>query len=78
MIQVFKIVKRIDNVDPNKYFTFDNSNVTRNNGYKIIKKQVRSNEAKFFFFNRIVNVWNGLPRDVVQKNSVDSKHSQFY
>ena len=72
MIQVFKMVKRIDNVDPNKYFTFDNSNVTRNNGFKIIKKQVKSNEAKFFFFNRIVNVWNGLPRDVVQKDSVDS------
>jgi ribonuclease P/MRP protein subunit RPP40 len=77
MIQVFKIVKRIDNVEPDKYFTFDNANVTRNNGFKIKKRQVGSNETKFFFFNRVVNMWNRLPPCVVQKESVDGFKEAF-
>ena len=48
-------------MDMEKYFTIDTSNITRNNGYKIVGKRFQTNEAKHFFFNRVVNVWNGLP-----------------
>lgn len=75
LIQVFKIIKGIDNMDCSKYFSIDNSNYTRGNGCKIIGKSFNSNESKNFFFNRIVNLWNGLPRDVIECNSVDTfKH----
>ena len=77
MIQVFKIVKRIDNFVPEKYFKFDKSGVTRNNGFKILKKQVASHESKFFFFNRVVNIWNELPYSVVQEESVDGFKRSF-
>ena len=75
LIQVFKIIKGIDNMDCNKYFSIDHSNYTRGNGCKIIGKSFNSYESKNFFFNRIVNLWNGLPRDVIECNTVDTfKH----
>ena len=65
LIEVFKIIKGIENMDMEKYFTIDTSNITRNNGYKIVGKRFQTNEAKHFFFNRVVNVWNGLPSNVI-------------
>ena len=53
-------------IDINKHFTVDKSNVTRNNGYKIIGKRFHTHEAKHFFFNRVVNVWNSLPRNITE------------
>ena len=56
LIEVFKIIKGIENMDMEKYFTIDTSNITRNNGYKIVGKRFQTNEAKHFFFTRVVNV----------------------
>lgn len=72
LIQVFKIMRGIDNMDCNKYFSIDKSNYTRGNGCKIIGKSFNSNESKNFFFNRIVNLWNGLPRGVIECSTVDT------
>ena len=72
LIEVFKIMKGFDNLDMNKYFEIDRSNQTRSNGYKIIGKRFQSHEAKFFFFNRVVNVWNRLPYDTVNSTSINS------
>lgn len=70
LIQVFKIFKGHDNLVANNFFTVDQSNFTRNNGYKIIGKPLGSHESKHFFFNRVVNVWNKLPREVVDCNTI--------
>ena len=72
LIQVFKIIKGIDNMNCSKYFTIDQSNYTRGNGCKIIGKSFNSHESKNFFFNRVVNLWNGLPRNVIDCITVDS------
>ena len=72
MIEVFKILKGFDNINVSDFFTLDRSNVTRNNGYKIIGKRFTSHEAKHFFVNRVVNVWNGLPAQVVESNTIDT------
>ena len=72
MIEVFKILKGFDNINVNDFFKLDRSNVTRNNGYKIIGKRFTSHEAKHFFVNRVVNVWNGLPAQVVESNTIDT------
>ena len=42
----------------------DRSNITRNNGYNIVLKRFETNDAKYLFFNRVVNNWNGLPLNV--------------
>ena len=51
--------------------SIDTSNITRNNGYKIVGKRFQTNEAKHFFFNRVVNVWNGLPSNVIDCSTTD-------
>ncbi len=48
------------------------SNYTRGNGLKIIGKRFQSNEAKYFLFNRVVNIWNKLPSNVVHCTSVEA------
>ena len=48
LIEVFKIIKGIENMDMEKYFTIDTSNITRNNGYKIVGKRFQTNEANTF------------------------------
>lgn len=55
------------NVDKN--FATDHSNKTRGNGHNT-EKHFQSKEAKHFFFNRVANIWNKLPRDVTNCSTV--------
>ena len=48
LIQVFKIIKGIDNMDCSKYFTIDRSNYTRGNGCKIVGKSFNSHESQHY------------------------------
>ncbi len=66
------------NVDVNYYFTLDQSRVTRGNGYKIASKRFTSQEAKHFFFNRVVDTWNSLPASVVESESVATFKNRHY
>ena len=71
LIEVFKIFKGFDNINAEDYLTVDRSNITRRrNSFKIIGKRFSSNEAKHFFFNRVVNVWNSLPSNVVDSITI--------
>ena len=71
LIEVYKMFKGFDNLNVNQYFSLDRSNLTRRqNSFKIIGKRFNSNEAKHFFFNRVVNVWNSLPSSVVDSETV--------
>ena len=72
LIQVFKIFHAFDNININDYVTTDLTNTTRNNGFKIIGKHFRSNEAMYFFFNVIVNIWDFLPTLIVNSNTIES------
>ena len=72
LIEVFKMFRGFDNVNISDYLDIDRERNTRNNGFKIIGKNFRSEESKHFFFNRIVNVWNSLPSQVVSCNTVES------
>ena len=71
LIEVYKIFRGFDNINVNDYFTIDRSNSTRNNGFKIVGKRFRSNNDKHFF-NRVVNIWNGLPAHVVDSNTIET------
>ena len=51
LIAVFKIFIGFTNVNPEAYFTVDHSNITRNNGYKVIVKRFETNDGKYFLFN---------------------------
>ena len=71
LIEVFKIVKGIENIDVEKYFMLDTSNTTRCNGYKIVGKRFQTNEAKYFFSDCVVNIWNGLPSNVIDCSTTE-------
>ena len=72
LIEIFKMFRGLDNVNIHDYVTVDERNVTRSNGYKITGRHFRSEEAKHYFFNRVVNVWNSLPAQVVNSNTLET------
>jgi hypothetical protein len=71
MIQVFKILNKIDNVNEENYFQRNNDLRTRNNGFKLIGKPFRTNAAKHYFTSRVIEDWNKLPAYVVNSTSVE-------
>ena len=72
LIEVFKIFNGFGSINVNDYVTTDLTSTTRNNGFKIIGKRFKSSEGKHFFFNRIVNIWNSLPTQIVNSNTIES------
>ena len=69
LIEVFKILNGFDLV--NNILVRDENPLTRNNGQKLIGKRFRTDVAKYFFTNRIVDAWNILPANVVASNSIN-------
>ena len=70
MIETFKILKGINNIDYNHLFTFNN-NQTRSNGWKLELKKFNTNQCGNFFTYKIVSLWNKLPAEVVNSVSID-------
>ena len=70
LIETFKILKGITNIDYRNLFTL-NSNVTRNNGWKLELKRYKTSQCGNFFSYKIGNTWNKLPADVVNSDTVD-------
>jgi len=69
LIQMFKIVNRFDDVDPEKFFSF-NDNTTRGHIFRITKPQTNKTLRLNTFPVRCINSWNNLPEDVVLSDSV--------
>ncbi len=67
MIQVFKIVKGIEDTDSTKFFELaeETGSNTRGHKLKIRKKQSSTNLRSNTFSNRVVNDWNSLPEEAV-------------
>ena len=72
LIQVFKIIKGIDRIDVNTFFTMTTDSRTRGHKFKIQKLRSRLNIRKYFFTNRIVDSWNSLPECVIEVETVDA------
>ena len=71
LIEVYKILNNHDSVDGILQLA-DPASITRNNGYKLRGKRFRSDVAKNFFANRVVNDWNALPSHVVGSPSINA------
>ena len=69
MIQTFRIMTGIDDLEASDFFTM-NSRETRGHGKKIMKQPSRLNLGKFSFSHRVVDDWNSLPSKVVQESGI--------
>ena len=72
LIEAFKIIKGIyDPISTQNLFQINTNTRTRNNMFKLTKKRFNMNPFKYFFTNRLVNVWNSLPTSIVNTDSVN-------
>ena len=71
LIQLYKFLHGIDKIEINKNFSLVNNNL-RGHRFKYYKEVARVPSREHFFFNRIANLWNSLPNEVVTALSVDN------
>ena len=69
VIQIFKIINGVDDVDPEKFFTF-NDNCTRGHLFQLIKPHVRKSLRQNTFPVRCIDNWNALDEDLVLSENV--------
>ena len=75
LIEVFKIINNVyDPITTNSLLTrVPKTSITRkNNSFNLSKTRTIKNHYKYFFTNRITNIWNQLPNHVV-----DAKNKSF-
>ena len=70
LIWCYKIVFDMVDVRFDEFFEWSPSCGTRGHKYKLYKKSVSTRVRSEFFTERVVNVWNGLPEDRTDFNSL--------
>ena len=77
IIEVYKIMNDIDIADKAKLFPISAVTTTRGHHQKIFKRHSRTNIRKHSFANRIVDLWNNLPAEVIRATSTNSFKSKI-
>jgi hypothetical protein len=60
LLLAYKIIFELVNVDSRKHFTICRDSVTHGHSYKLIASKCCVDVRKWFFNQRIVNIWNSL------------------
>ena len=63
LIQTYKILHNIDNVNGEDFFSLSKIQNTRNNELKLYKKFAKSIPRNNFLSFRVINLWNSLQPD---------------
>jgi hypothetical protein len=66
MIEVFKILRGMENIDSSKFFTIATYGSTRGHELKLFKHEAKLSIKQHSFSHRVVNEWNNLPQYVIQ------------
>jgi hypothetical protein len=72
MLQVYRIIHKIDNLDASNFFDLNADSVTRGHSLKIKKPRVNSSQRQNAFSMRIINDWNKLSDETVTSPSINS------
>lgn len=60
LLQTYKILHNIDNLNPSDFFTVRADSTTRNSDLKLYKYSARTQVRSNFLSFRVNNVWNSL------------------
>ncbi len=71
MIQAYEILKKIDRIDPSKFFTETKYKGTRNHSMKLFKPRFESELRRYAFSQRIIDYRNSLTEKIVNSESLD-------
>lgn len=71
-IEVYKLLTGLEDIDYKQFMQLNERENTRGHHLKLWKNRCRLNTRKYFFSQRVVDMWNGLPEDVVSAKSVSS------
>jgi hypothetical protein len=71
MLEVFKIMKGFEGIRGDSFFEIRCSK-TRGHSMKLYKERVNKDVLKYSFGNRVVDLWNSLPEEVINSNSINS------
>jgi hypothetical protein len=71
LIQMFKIINKIEETNMLNYFSFDQTERIRNSEGKILIQYCKSNQRKYSFSHRVATNWNLLPSNVKFASSVN-------
>ena len=72
IIQVFRIIKGIDKIPSDLFFTYHREDRTRGHNLKLFKSSVNNNTRLNSFSQRIINDWNGLNESTVNSDTVNA------
>ena len=75
LIQVFKIVHGFDNLDRSKFLKFcrdESPHETRGHPFKLFPSQLNHTVRQEFFNYRVIDEWNYLPDDTVEKLAIST------
>ena len=73
MIETYKYVhKYYDKGASGTLLKLKTDSNTKTNGYKLEKIRVNTTKSQHFFSNRVVNLWNSLPRNIVEAPSINA------
>ena len=77
VLQCYRILSQIDQVDESHFFTLRQDERTRSNGRKIYKSQCRTKTRSNVFSQRVVDRWNALPSDTVSASTINCFKSRL-
>ncbi len=72
MIQMYKIVKDVVDVDKKLFTNMQESTTTRGHNFKLRKTKATKHSRINVFSNRVIDDWNSLPSTVVNAKTTDS------
>ena len=72
LIQVFKIVHKIDNIEFDTFFKYAINSGTRGHCLKLHKPKATKSIRLNSFSHRTINSWNKLPEDITNCKTVES------
>ena len=70
MLEVYKILNGLEGLKEKDFFIKGNGR-GREHDFKLFKKRVRLDIAKYSFGNRVCTPWNNLPHAVVAASNVN-------